>query len=416
MIHLVASLVLAAASVSAPPIERTERAREWMEDVIHHQPGTLDPAAVEVASWSNTDLQTLWTDLTTIGELVYKPTLSYFAIVDRRSLKKKQVPYTPGDLKKLKQIAARGRELFGPDGTLRRGAMLHADIAMYVQDAPVAIGTRNTFAPERITARIGDGQTLDIGATAIHWEIARMLVDRSPHDTFARDWYRATSAWMQLVADHDMDHIDHAVQLFPNDPGLLFLDGCMHEVLAMPTIQTSVQMMHLPAGFSMNVESAHSELKLAENALRRAVVANGDAAEWHLHYGRVLDLLGEHERAIAELSSARDSLDDAHLTYLAALFLGSAYEAVGRFDEARNAYDMASAHAPQAQSPIVALMELARRRGDRGAALQQLERLTAMSDPFNPDDAWWAYPVSQARNANVLLEILWQPFRGGVPE
>jgi tetratricopeptide (TPR) repeat protein len=414
MMHLLVLAVVVAASVGAPASERAERARRWMEDVIRHQPGTMDAAAVEVASWSNADLQTLWVDLTTIGELLYRPKLPYFAIVDRR-LSRKPVNYTPAEVEQLKGIATRGREIFGPDGTLRRGALLHADIGMNVRLATEEIRPQKTIAPERVTVHIGDGQALDVGSTAIHWETARTLVDRAPHDTFARDWYRATSAWMELHGDHDVDHIDHAVQLFPDDPDLLFLDGCMHEGLASPQIQTSIQSMKLPAGFSMNVGSARSELKLAENALRRAVNFRLSVPDWHLHYGRVLDLLGEHDAAIRELSEASGALDDDDLEYVGVLFVGAAQEAAGHLDAARAAYESAAGQAPAAQSPVLALMELARRRGDRGAALQELRRLSAMADSDDRDDPWWNYWVSHVRNAGDLLKALWQPFRAEAP-
>src|SRR5579871_424883 len=343
MMHALILVAALAAAAGPRPPDHIERARQWVEDVIHHQPGTMDEAASDVASWSNRDLQTLWIDLTTIGELLYRPKLSYFTLVDPKTSRKKPINYTPDDLDKLKKIATRARDVFGADGTLRRGALLHADIAMNTPFAPDATGASNPFAPVRVTVQIGDGQAFDIGLTAIHWETARMLIDRSPRDGFARDWYRATSAWMAQREDHDVDHVDHAIQLFPDDPDLLFLDGCLHEVLASPQIQSSVQSLHLPSGFLMNVGTPRAELKLAENALRRAAFDRPERAEGHLHYGRVLDRLGEHDAAVAELSRASGALSDDTLEYVADLFLGSAHASAGHLDAARAAYESAEA-------------------------------------------------------------------------
>jgi tetratricopeptide (TPR) repeat protein len=376
----------------------------------------MDAPAVEVASWSNTELQTLWTDLYVLAELVHRPNANYFTLFTPNRARKEPLRYTTDEFNHLKRIAMQARTIMGPDPTLRRGAMLHADIAMNVAASPETFRAFNSLAPQRVTVYIGDGQALDIGSTAIHWETARMLVDRTPHDAFARAWYRATAAWMQQVADHDMDHIDHAAQLFPDDPYLLFLDGCMHEILAMPDIQSSVQSMRLPIGFSVSVGSARAELKLAENALRRAVNRSPDVPEWRLHYGRVLDLLGDHDAALGELSHAIGALGADDLEYVASLFVGAAHEAAGRLEAARAAYESAAAQAPAAQSPVLALMELARRRGDRGAALQALQRLSAMADSFDGDDPWWSYSVSHVRNAGELLDALWQPFRAGAPQ
>jgi hypothetical protein len=415
MMHFVALVAIAATVGGAPAGDRIDRVERWVADVARHRPGELDPPAVEVASWSNAELQTLWTDLYVLAELVHRPNANYFTLFTPNRVRKEPLRYTTEEFNHLRRIAEQARTMMGPDPTLRRGALLHGDIAMNVTATPEAFRELKSLAPQRVTVHIGDGQALDVGATAIHWETARLLVDRTPRDAFARAWYRATSAWMQQRADHDMDHIDHAAQLYPDDPDLLFLDGCMHEILAMPVIQSSVQSMRLPIGFSINVASAHAELKLAENALRRAVNRTPNVSEWHLHYGRVLDLLGEHEAAIGELSHATGALGDDDLEYTASLFVGAAHEGAGHFDAARTAYKLAAAQAPAAQTPVLALMELARRRGDRGAALEALARLSTMTDSLDRDDPWWSYSVSHVRNADRLLEALWQPFRTGAP-
>ena len=337
-----------------------------------------------------------------------KATRVTFKAADGRT---REIHLTPNDLSRLREIVRGVHDAMPPDDLLRRGALMHADLAMNVRDVREPIGTPNPYAPERITVQVGDGQALDMGSRAIHWDTARMLVDRTPRDDFARAWYRATSSWMQNREDHDMDHVGRAVELFPTDPDLLFLDGCMHEVLASPSIQASVQAMRLPSGFSMHVGSARSELKLAENAFRLAVARRPDFAEAHLHYGRVVDRLGDHQLAVQELSQASGELDDEGLEYLADLFVGAAQESLGRYAEAQWAYESAAQRDPKSQSPLLALAELARRRGDRAGALDSLARLAKLPEPAGRDDAWWSYSTSQARNAGDLLELLWRPFQ-----
>lgn len=398
----------AAAQAAAQPWDHISRIDRWVEAALHHQPGSLDDDAVAVASWSNAELQTLWVDLNVLGDLLRDPKATRITIKAADG-KMRQVRVTPNELTRLRDIARRVHDAMPTDDVLRRGALLHTDIAMNVHDVHEPIGTPNPYAPERITVQVGDGQALDMGSRAIHWDTARMLVDRTPRDDFARSWYRATSAWMQDREDHDMDHVAHAVALFPADPDLLFLDGCMHEVLASPSIQASVQAMRLPAGFSMNVGSMRGELKLAENALRQAVARRPEFAEAHLHYGRVVDLLGDHQLAVQELSQAAGALDDDALEYFDDLFTGAAQESLGRYAEAQAEYESAATRQPDAQSPLLALAELARRRGDRAAALAALARLAALRGGER-DDAWWWYSNSQARNAGDMLEALWRPF------
>jgi hypothetical protein len=67
---------------------------------------------------------------------------------------------------------------------------------------------------------------------------------------------------------------------------------------------------------------------------------------------------------------------------------------------------------PTAQSPLLALSSLARRRGDRAGVLGALQQLFALpANKRDRDDPWWTYHVEQARHADELLEQLCRPFR-----
>ena len=382
----------------------------WVAAVEHHLPGALDPPAVEVASWSNADLQTLWIDVWTLAELMREPRTTRFAIRPEGQRTERQVYYTPNELKRMREFARDTAAAIDRDDLLRRGAILHADIAMTVAAVPDPIASANAFAPEHVTLRIGDGQGLDLGQTAIHWEFGHMLLDRVPRDATVRLWYRATSAWMQQHENHDLGHIERGRKIFPDDPDLLFLAGCLHETLASARIQAALRSMPVPRGFTPAVGSARSELHDAEGRLRQALEARADFAEARLHLGRVLDLLGDHQAAIRELEQAAPALTDESLAYDGSLFLGAAYEGAGRLDDARSAYDRAAGRFPDAQSPLLALAELARRRGDRAAALAAMNRMFALRDPIDRDDPFWRYLVSQGRRADEWLDELRRPF------
>ena len=203
----------------------------------------------------------------------------------------------------LRQLAilVRAAKLRGDDNyILRRGAILHADVAILAprsMEAPGDVG-RPSGGLERFRMEISDGQEIDLHQSAVHWEIARMLLDfvrprgvdhADPgRDEMVRQWYRATAAWMQLREDHDKLHLDRARAIFPADPDILFLSACQHETYAGAPIQTAVRSAILPTGVTLDVGSERVELREAEGLFRRLLEIKSDHAEARLRYGRVL--------------------------------------------------------------------------------------------------------------------------------
>jgi tetratricopeptide (TPR) repeat protein len=327
----------------------------------------------------------------------------------------------------LRQLAVlvRTATLRGDDNyILRRGALLHADVAILAPRSMEAAGDvgRSSGGLERLRMEISDGQEVNLHQSAVHWEIARMLLDfvrprgvdhADPgHDEMVRKWYRATAAWMQLREDHDRLHLDRARAIFPADPDILFLSACQRETYAGVPIQTAVRSAILPTGVTLDVGSERTELREAEGLFRRLLEIRSDHAEARLRYGRVLGALGKHAEAAMELRRAVADLTDRQLLYYAELFLGGEEEALGNRDAARVAYEQAAEISPMAQSPLLALSQLARRHADRRGALRAIERLFALSveERTGHDDPWWDYYVVQARDANDLLQAMEQPF------
>jgi tetratricopeptide (TPR) repeat protein len=217
---------------------------------------------------------------------------------------------------------------------------------------------------------------------------------------------------MQLREDHDKAHLNRARQLFPSDPDILFLSATQCETYAGAPIQTAMRSARLPTGVTLDVGSDREELREAEALFRRLLEIKPGHAEARLRYGRVLGELGKRQESAAELRRAVADLTDAPLRYYANLFLGAAEEALGDRDAARVAYEQAAEGFPMAQSPLLALSQLARRSGDRRGALRAIDRLFALApeDRGERDDPWWWYYVAQARDADALLEAMRQPF------
>ena len=129
-----------------------------------------------------------------------------------------------------------------------------------------------------------------------------------------------------------------------------------------------------------------------------------------MRLGRVLALLGRHADAAAELRRASEALTETQLRYYVSLFLGAEEEALGNREAARTAYEQANTLAPVAQSPLLALSQLARRSGDRAAALRAMDRMFALEIDDPHDDPWWWYYVDQGRDADDLLDSMRRPF------
>ena len=310
---------------------------------------------------------------------------------------------------------------------MRRGALLHADVAM-LQPRGAVEPFAGPFAapavgPQTWRIDIADGRSVDAGLSAVHWDIARLALDqvRPPafekpapeRDAMVRAWYRATAAWMQFREDHDTIHLDRGRAIFPDDVDLLFLSGCQRETYAAPAIQAATRAVSLPPGMTMAIESERAELRQAETFFKRALAKQADMTEAHLRLGRVLGLEGHHVEAAAELRQALAAIDDDRLRYYGELFVGAEEEALGRFDAARAAFERAATLFPSAQSPLVALSELSKRRGDRAGALSAIERLFALPPVGDErrDDPWWSYHTAQARDAEALLDAVRAPFR-----
>jgi len=459
------------ARAAEPAVGRVDRVERWLKALLQHQPGTDDEPVYVVGSWSALDMRMLWIDTTNLLALMRNPRIARFDMRQPGQRLVQQIRYTPkemhrlkvlacaaagivferecvasraaseldADLRRLARLAADARLSHDDNYMLRRGALLHTDVGMLTAGVtePVNLGT--SLGPQRIRMNISDGRETNLGETGVHWETARMLLDHvkpagrlrqgsgeprrseaeaganrpdPARDEMVRQWYRATAAWMQAREDHDTLHLDHARQIFPADPDILFLSGCLHETYSGPRIQSAVRMAVLPTGVKMDLGSDHAELREAEGFLRRAVNAKPDFAEARLHLGRVLFRLGRHAEAVNELTQALRSIDDPLLRYYGELFLGAAREALGDLDGAGESYARAAALQPGAQSPLVALSALARRRGDRAGALSQIRRVFDLpASEADTDDPWWTYHVSQARNADELFEALIQPFR-----
>jgi tetratricopeptide (TPR) repeat protein len=432
---------------------RLIRLEQWLKAVMRHEPGTTDDAAERVSAWSNSELRALWIDTNVVVQLVRNPKAGKFMLRAEGQRTSQEIRYSTVQFQRIRALAcvaagmltdARCLEVHGyndldedlrrlaqrataskRDGDdnyiLRRGALLHTDVAMLLPTSSEPVVPSSAPGPQRLRMSLADGFGSDFRQVAVHWDLARMLLDYvkprgSDHpapgrDDMVRDWYRATAAWMQSREDYDTVHLNRARDIFPTDPVILFLSGTQAETYAAPHIQSAVRSAVVPAVVRFAVGSDRAELRQAEGFFRRALTLGPAPPELHLRFGHVLSLLERHADAAKELRDALASEDEAVLRYYGQLFLGAAEESLGHADAARNAYSEAVALYPAAQSPHIALSALARRRGDRATALREMQTVFEFERAESaPDDPWWTYYTAQARKADELLSALWRPF------
>lgn len=276
---------------------------------------------------------------------------------------------------------------------LLRGAALHADIArMIPEDAVRRSSTQKT------AYMVSDGRWLGVRYISLHWQLGRALLDGVTPQPAAhpgvRAWYLETSADLlelrQFAAA--LDHYARARQLFPSDPEILFASGVLHERFGSSALQAAAVSVADSNRTPAAVSSARGEIVRAERFYRDSLAHRPDHIETRVRHGRVLDNLGRQAEASDELRRAIAGGAAGHLLYLAELFLGRAEEARGHDEAARAAYERASALYPNAQSPRLALSQIARRAGNRAAAQRELHALATLSgEEHRREDPWWLY-------------------------
>jgi Tetratricopeptide repeat len=364
------------------------RVREWLAIVEEHQPGRIDDALIKVYYWPDERLRVLQDDLA-------------------RLLRTRNPPIEASQLQ-LDVPSVRAR-------ILRHGAMLHTDAATLtsVKDSK----NENWAAPPRRGSGgvlLNDGIGTGFTASPSHWLLGRLLLDALPNpasDEFVDQWYRATTAFQLASGDYATaeDQLTHAQTLLPTRAHIWLGAGVVHAHFATPSVQDALIDVKLPEGFVLKVGDERRELELAEQSFRRATTLEPDNGEARLRLGRVLSLQQRHSNALTELRAAREVAREPMQLYYVHLFTGQVESDLQQYEPARASFTQAAALFPHAQTPMLALSELASRRGDRAEALAALRRVPPKpSDDGGPMDAdpWWTYDVSYARNARDLMARL----------
>ena len=420
-------------SVISRKLDRLDRLQQWLEAVEQHEFGTADDPLMRVASWDRNTLWLVWQDVSSVVSLVREPdVLIFYTPIEPEPLSgifrlpsnrrpSRVIPYGRNEITRLKLLAQYVVNAGGENRILKRGAMLHAEIAVLGPASPAPDPARPPRS-DSVMLFLADGQQTGVDDAGVQWEMGRRLLDKvKPKDSrklgsdpgadeTVRLWYLASNVYMQSVEQVDAWHVDRSVQLFPQDPEILFLAGCAREMFSGPQIQSVLASTTLSRALFNLYGDEGEELRRAEKFYRESLERDPNRAEARIRLGRVLNRRGRHQDAIIELRRATAATKNRLLLYYGNLFLGDAADALGLGEEARTAYRRAGELFPLAQSPQLALSSMAARAGDRSGALAAIEEVLSRDQPVTADDPWWGYYTSQTRD----LEGVWTALRVAV--
>jgi tetratricopeptide (TPR) repeat protein len=436
----IAFTVSAQPSKDHPSLVRLLR---WLEVVELHSPGSHDSAVVEVGSWASNDLYLIPRQLERIS--TFLEAARELSARDPLGFQQARAAVAAGHEDPRAGIELYDRffridrieQIFHGNQTLKRGAVLHADIGVFVNDDPSEKAAQvydeslrrhlirmHLFVDERRAAHlVEDGRSVGIRQGSLHWRIGGQLLDLiKPNrgDAAALLWYRAVSAYLfrEGRLSELPDHLEKAKEIFPTE-SFPFLDSAyLHQMYASPAIQAAVQDLR-PNNSSAPksrwlvgspVDSRTRELNRAEQFLRDALARAPDHAEVRIRLGQTLGELGRHKEAAADLRAVPRRGLTRQFAYLVELFHGREEHALGRRAEAERHYENAAALYPTAQSPRLALSYLARQSGNRAAAARYLEEIVRRPPGSNVDetDPWWFYYEPHKEDADALMHRMRQ--------
>ena len=238
-------------------------------------------------------------------------------------------------------------------------------------------------------------------------EAAARLVEAEPLGPrgrlFARRFYLVAGLTFQAYVDHEAGHnlFEEGLEHHPDDPELITALGSTIETVAsvrrydLPTDADRERIRQDSGGYRSERGDSGSlpgaSLPQAEARYEKALALDPDLLEARLRLGRVRLLRGRPEQALPDLQRVAVEGQPAQ-RYLARLFEGRAREGLGDLAGAVAAFRTATAHAPRAQTGLLALGRSLERLGDAAGAQEAFARASEAGVAFDP---WWVYLSGQ---------------------
>lgn len=225
---VLAAIATAASGHAQTPLEGLTRpalplVRPWADAVLRHRPGEIDSAALVTSAWSQEDVRHAWVYVQLLATLMREHDINAGKMKVVAAAGDAGVRMPPAELDALRAFAQKLRQVVAVDEFLKRAAMLHTDIVRFVAaESGDPSSNVSMLMPHRIIVEMDDGRQQSARNGAVHWELARVLLDQVEHaarDAFVHDWYRASMQYKLERAELDAPHFAHALRVFPRARG-----------------------------------------------------------------------------------------------------------------------------------------------------------------------------------------------------
>jgi tetratricopeptide (TPR) repeat protein len=179
------------------------------------------------------------------------------------------------------------------------------------------------------------------------------------------------------------------------DARLLLARAAAREVQTLRLLASAGSIRDVPWAWAVSKDDNATRRRLEEvdALLDRASTDDDTRAEASVRRAFIRHRLGQHQNALVLLTAAAPT--DAVVVYWRALIQGRILAGLGREQDAINSFERASAQAPDAQTPAVALSTMFLKRGDRKQAFHWAERSRTTNE--NGVDPWPLYWGGAAR-------------------
>jgi hypothetical protein len=253
---------------------------------------------------------------------------------------------------------------------------------------------------------------MDGDGVFLHLDLASQILDKGAHrlkefggpggpelNVFGGRWYLTVSRWLRVR--HSVTSAERflklGLELLPHDPFVLYESATVAETLAtLYATQDSV---------STNVKHRLGRLNDAARWLQETLDKDSTNVMARLHLGRVQTLRGNERDGIKHLQQVLNATSDDATAYLAAIFIGAAYERDKRLEEAADSYRQANARFSRGHAAPLALSAVLQRSGHGDESRSILLGLV-MEASGTIRDPWWWYLYEPPGVADERMALL----------
>jgi hypothetical protein len=211
LITVTFGLALATGQSRPDSSNRIAELQEWMAAVAQHTPGRVDESVSAMRSWGRESLQNVRDDLAAMRLLLCErcprppqADRTRTELVKVAGQRAWRTIYATKHIAELTEFVKRTGAQFDINDILKRGALLHTDVALRAPPILTWAANGDYLPLQRTIVQVIDGQQAGLEATVDHLDMARRLLElvtsdpradlraTPERDPMVRLWYRAT--------------------------------------------------------------------------------------------------------------------------------------------------------------------------------------------------------------------------------